>query len=191
MKEEKMRLRRAIRRKLLQMDERTYLQKSAQIREFLFSTEDWIRAETIGVTVSIFPEVDTREIIRKGWAEGKRMAVPKCFPEKRMMRYYIIHDFHDLKRGYSNLWEPDPESSREVGKGEISLLIIPGVVFSRNGHRIGYGGGYFDRFLADFPGKTVALAFEEQIVDEVPAESHDRKVALIVSEKGFISANDH
>ncbi|WAA11465.1 5-formyltetrahydrofolate cyclo-ligase [Fervidibacillus halotolerans] len=190
MKNEKKKLRKAIRNILMDMDRSDYLKESRAIKKNLFETDVWKRSDIIGVTISIFPEVDTYALIEQAWKMGKTVAVPKCIPATKEMIFFQIQYFNELEKGYFGLFEPDEEKVEAIEKEKIQLLIVPGVVFSRNGHRIGQGGGYYDRFLQNFRGKRISLAFQDQIVDDIPVEKHDERVELIVTEKEVIDCGN-
>ena len=168
------------------LSKEVYNEKSARIANNLFQTDEWKQAKTIGITISIFPEVDTYSIIHKAWEEDKQVAVVKCVPKTRSMDFYVIESFDQTEKGYSGLIEPLPEKATKIEPSQIDLIFVPGVAYSKAGFRLGFGGGYYDRFLPTYNGPTLSLAFEEQIVPEVPVEEHDFKVQKIVSEKEVI-----
>jgi 5-formyltetrahydrofolate cyclo-ligase len=163
-----------------------YEHKSFLIASSLYKTEEWRTSKTIAVTVSNFPEVDTWQVIRKAWEEGKWILVPKCVPNEKKLDFYYLHSFDGLEKVFYGLFEPDPEKNTPADSAEIDLVIVPGLAFMRNGYRLGFGGGYFDRFLENFRGQTLSLAFKEQLVKEVPVEHFDIPVAKIVSEGAVI-----
>lgn len=160
--------------------------KTAAIFERLFACEAYTTANTIGVTVSRFPEVDTYPLIESAWKAGKQVAVPKCNPETREMDFRVITSIDDLETVYMDLKEPIVGKTISVKKSQIDLQIVPGVVFSDEGFRIGFGGGYYDRYLTDYRGERVSLAFEEQTSHEVPIEEHDIPVNKIITENRVI-----
>lgn len=172
--------------KLNAMDKITYEHKSYQIAKQLFHTNEWKNAAVIGITVSRFPEVDTWQVIRKGWAEGKAMVIPKCYPSTKNMKFFQIHEFNQMERVYYGLFEPKENHATEVKNSDIDLLIVPGLAFTTEGYRIGFGGGYFDRFLMHFQGANLSLAFTEQIKEELPIEQYDLPITQIITEQGFI-----
>ncbi|MFX3623827.1 MAG: 5-formyltetrahydrofolate cyclo-ligase [Ectobacillus sp.] len=159
---------------------------SAQIASRLYELEEWKAACTIGVTISMAHEVDTYHIIKHAWKEGKNVAVPKCHRETRMMTFHVIQDFTQLETVYMNLKEPIPEQTLKVAPSAIDLLIVPGIAFTNKGERLGYGGGYYDRFLSRYTGNTVALAFSFQVVPKVPMKAYDRCVQKLITEQGVI-----
>lgn len=155
----------------------------------LFQEDIWKQAKTVGVTVSQAMEWDTNTIIEKAWAQGKNVAVPKCIPESKKMQFYEITSFDQLEIAYFNIQEPIPKHTKIVKKESIDLLIVPGLVFDRRGYRIGFGGGYYDRFLMNFINYTVSILSNRQLLDEVPKESHDLPVQYLITETETIVVN--
>lgn len=176
--------------KLKEIDRITYEHLSYLIATKLTNTSEWKNAKTIGVTVSRFPEVDTWQLIRKGWEQGKRIVIPKCFPKEKEMFFYEITSFDQLETVYYGLFEPNIQLTNEVKDDEIDLLLVPGLAYSRNGFRLGFGGGYYDRYLTSFEGIKMSIAFAKQIVEHVPIEHHDIPVATIITEENIISCHD-
>jgi 5-formyltetrahydrofolate cyclo-ligase len=152
----------------------------------LISSIYWKRATTIGVTISRGFEWDTKRIIEAGWEQDKKIVVPKCIPDDKKLVFYQLHNFDELESVYYSLLEPKPIVENKVDKNSIDLVIVPGVVFDLDGYRIGFGGGYYDRFLQDYSGETLSLLSEKQIMDHVPVESHDIAVNHLISEKGVL-----
>lgn len=161
-----------------------YEQKSFQIAKELFQLKEWKEANTIGLTISNPPEVNTYFLIKQAWLEGKTVAVPKCKPKEKQLDFRIISSFTELENTYIHLLEPNIELTEPLAKKEIDLLIVPGLAFCNKGYRIGFGGGYYDRFLIDYEGNTIALAFQEQLLKEIPTDSYDLKVNRIILESG-------
>lgn len=156
-----------------------------RIHRHLFESDVWKNAETIGVTISGGIEWDTHVIIEQAWKEGKRVCVPKSLPETKRLQFYAITDFSQVEKGFYNLVEPLPEKAEEVEKEAIDLLIVPGLVYNRYGYRIGWGGGYYDRFLDGFYQPTVSLLHSSQLLDDIPVKPHDIPVDYILTEKGL------
>lgn len=179
--------RKEILEKLSRMSAVEHKEKSAKIINHLMEDPAFKQADVIGVTVSSFPEVDTESLIRAIWAAGKRAAVPKCLPQSRGMDFYIIEDFSQLEVVYMQLKEPKTEVAEFVHPDSIGLLVVPGVVFTKDGYRIGFGGGYYDRYLQNYRGVTRSLAFDIQLAVEIPVEPHDVPVGGIYTESQFIN----
>ncbi|WP_422123154.1 5-formyltetrahydrofolate cyclo-ligase [Planococcus sp. X10-3] len=166
------------------MDTEEHRQKSDAILAFLMKDPVFQSAEIIGTTISAFPEVDTRKLMDACWKAGKKTAVPKCDPVTRAMTFRLVNDPRQLETVYMKLKEPIVELTEEVGPEQIDLLIVPGVVFSKEGYRIGFGGGYYDRYLTRYKGPTRSLAFSVQLTETVPVETHDLPVQRIFTENG-------
>ncbi|MDQ0269444.1 5-formyltetrahydrofolate cyclo-ligase [Cytobacillus purgationiresistens] len=186
MKNRKAALRKQIVTNLSTIPKHHYEQLSQDISNRLFREADWIEAATIGITISKFPEVDTYPIIEEAWRLGKQVAIPKCLPAARDMDFRIFTDFQQLESVYSGLLEPIIEKTSETRPEKIDLLIVPGVAFNARGHRLGFGGGYYDRYLNKFHGQTTSLAFHMQMIDELPIQTHDLPVNKIITDKGVL-----
>jgi 5-formyltetrahydrofolate cyclo-ligase len=155
--------------------------------ENLFLCENIVQnSSVIGITISAFPEVYTKGIIQRLWDMGKSVVVPKCSPKDRSMKFYMIESFEQLEVVYMQLLEPDPLRTILVQPDDIDLLVVPGIVYNKSGYRIGYGGGYYDRFLKSYLNHTMSLAFESQLSDEVIPESFDLPVDQIITNKQVI-----
>ncbi|WP_419959005.1 5-formyltetrahydrofolate cyclo-ligase [Psychrobacillus sp. BM2] len=173
--------RNAMRDQLTSLDEGTYNNYSKQIEDQFLRQVAATDASTIGLTISSFPEVDTWGIIKQLWSMGKNVAVPKCTPFDKSMIFYQIQNFDQLERVYMHLLEPNPLISKAITPQEIDILVVPGIVYSEKGYRIGYGGGYYDRFLMNYKGDTLSLAFDIQVVKYVEYDVFDIPVDKIIT----------
>ncbi|MFD3447727.1 5-formyltetrahydrofolate cyclo-ligase [Microbacteriaceae bacterium 4G12] len=187
MKEKKKMLRTEVLQRMEELSQEEYEQASRLIASHLYEMEEWKQTKVLGITISVNREVSTYSIIEQAWNEGKRVVVPKCNSKTRTMTFYEITSFHQLETVYMNLQEPVTALTKEVSASDIDLLLMPGVAFTKRGDRLGYGGGYYDRFLTQYDGKTVALAFSVQIVPEIPVQEFDQPVQKIITEKQVIS----
>ncbi len=130
-------------------------------------------------------EVETGPMIRRVLQSGKRVVLPKV--QGSELALYEIRDFdNDVESGTWGI--PEPKSIMPASLTDIDLMIIPGAAFDKRGNRLGYGAGYYDKLLPAFGKATVALAFEAQIVDEIPVDSHDVPMQKIITEKRVIRA---
>ncbi|MGN5649729.1 5-formyltetrahydrofolate cyclo-ligase [Bacillus sp. Brlt_9] len=189
MREEKVRLRKRIIEHMNSLSEERYTTLSEQIACSLYAQKEWIEAKTIGITLSMENEVNTYPIIEKAWEEGKKVVVPKCNKGTRTISFRQISNFDQLETVYMNLREPIPALTEEVNADEIDLQIVPGVAYTGRGERIGYGGGYYDRYLVHYKGKTLSLAYSFQMVEYIPVEPFDKNVEKIITEKGTMVKN--
>jgi 5-formyltetrahydrofolate cyclo-ligase len=159
--------------------------KSAAIEARLFGQPEFRAAAVIMFFASFQSEVDTQRMIRRALAEGKRVVLPRV-KGKELELLEIENYDRDVAPGAWGI--PEPERGRTVELKDIGLIVMPGAVFDVRGNRIGYGGGFYDKLLPRYTGPTAALAFELQIIPEVPAAAHDIPVHMIITEKRTIDA---
>jgi len=146
------------------------------------------RASTLMVYLGFGSEALVDDLILWGWEAGKRLAVPLCRPASRELIACRIEGFDELECGHYGIREPKTGLIRAVPQGEIDAVVIPAVAFDRQGHRLGYGGGYYDRFLPGAPrAERIGVAFACQIVAEIPADPHDVTMDRIVTEREIIA----
>jgi len=143
-------------------------------------------ADIVLTYVSTSIEVQTLDFIENLLKQGKKVAVPKCLNDKGDMDFFIINSLNDLNNGFFGVQEPDPENSEKAVTTEKSVCVVPAFLFDINGYRLGYGKGYYDRFLSKFTGKTVGICYEENIRDSLMHGKYDRPVSLIVTEKRIV-----
>lgn len=175
-------LRSQIKRKLVELTELKRKSIQVELQQKLMQSLHWKEAKVIGITISVGYEWDTKQLIQEAWHQGKKVVVPKCNPKEKSLTFYQLEAFDQLETVYYQLQEPNPMITRKVSSNEIDLLIVPGLLFDDAHYRIGHGGGYYDRFLESFSGKTVSLAWVEQVIPSIPTEPFDIPVnELIVS----------
>ena len=177
--EEKKEIRKKIFKARKEHEDAWIQEKSRKITETLTQLPEYRNADRIMAYADYNHEVITRYIIEQAWKDGKEVAVPKVFGKD--MIFYRLTDFSQLEAGYFGIPEP---ARGEIVQWEEALMIMPGVAFDRQNHRVGYGGGFYDRFLEKHPYITrVAVAFEFQMMSEVPVEPTDISPEIIVTEK--------
>ncbi|OCA86394.1 5-formyltetrahydrofolate cyclo-ligase [Pradoshia sp. D12] len=160
---------------------------TSKIVEYLFSHDIWKNAKTIGITISRHPEIETKEIIERAWKEKKNIVIPKCYPHTKHMEFYDYRPNTILESVYSGLKEPRPDKTQKIESDQIDIMVVPGLLFSTTGYRIGFGGGYYDRYLASFYGIKLSLAFMMQIRDDIHTEEFDIPVDYLFTEQGVIN----
>lgn len=159
---------------------------SKMITERVASLPAFKNAERILAYADYNHEVITKYIIEKAWEAGKEVAVPKV--DGKDMIFYKLEDFSQLEAGYFGIPEP---ARGEIVSWEEALMIMPGVAFDRDNHRVGYGGGFYDRFLEKHTSvQRVAVAFDFQMLEEVPVEPTDICPQIIVTEKETCYLNE-
>ena len=191
---EKNEVRRLMARRKKEYSASQFEQKSLQITARLQELPCWKKADAVFAYMDLPGEVKMREFIRRCWEEGKTVAVPKIIASDiddritaAQMRFYRINSFDDLHEGMMHIMEPDPDRCECLDSEEDALIIMPGVAFDADRRRIGYGGGFYDRYLAAYPGHaTVAVAYEFQVLEQVPSQEQDIRPQLLVTEDRII-----
>jgi 5-formyltetrahydrofolate cyclo-ligase len=161
---------------------------SADILQRLFEQAFVAGARWIEFYVSYGSEVETTGMIAHALAHGKRVAVPKVEGPGRMILSEVLNPVRELEPGWRGIREPKAEFVRPVPVGEMDALVVPGTAFDEKGGRIGKGIGFYDRFLAQAAGRIpiVGVAFETQLVPDIPVFPHDIPVDWIITEKRVI-----
>lgn len=162
---------------------------SAAILDNLQEFKEYCEAETVMFFVAFRSEVETIPMIKRAIADGKKVVVPITKLETGTLVPSLLLDCDkDLAEGTYGVLEPSAGAVRPVDPEEIDMVMMPGAAFDRTGGRIGYGGGFYDRFIETLRPDVAlaALAFDFQVVDEVPTEPHDRKIHFIVTDKEII-----
>lgn len=153
--------------------------KSSLIADKLKRNKSFIEEDNILIYVNYGSEVVTENLITYCISECKTVACPRVIGDGQM-QFYKINSLDDLEKGYRGILEP---KITEVCEPDSALVIIPGVAFDKKGYRIGYGKGFYDRYLNEHENyKTIALAYSCQIVDELSKEEHDIKMMQIITD---------
>lgn len=188
-------LRAAFKQKRLALSPEERASIDAVIAERVCELPEFENAQLIACYLSIGAEVETRGIIERAWQEGKTVALPRCVPASRRMRWYALDSFDELTRHAFGMLEPAENPAREVDLAlqGSALAIVPALAIDMQGFRLGYGGGYYDAFLVDFPGVSIGLCREVQVVEDLAAlgarERYDIPVDLVITETRFLRAH--
>lgn len=185
---------RKIRKEVLkQRDSITQEDKKAKddsIKNILINLPEFEKANSILFYASYKSEVDTFVLMNYCISANKAVSLPKVNKESSELEIYKIKDLSELGAGYQNIPEPLLSKDRIMLK-DIDLIIVPGVAFDEQCNRLGYGKGCYDKMLNEKSSPAIALAYEEQIVNSVPAESHDIKMDKIITDKRVIFRNGY
>lgn len=148
----------------------------------LINTDLYKRSINIFIYISFSNEINTRNIIEKAFKDKKNVFIPKVYKDDKLMKAIKLNSIDELKKNSMGILEPIDDSNY-IEKENIDLIVVPGVVFDKECNRIGYGGGYYDRYLKDIKSKKnkIALAYDLQIVDKIESEVHDIKVDYIIT----------
>ena len=157
---------------------------SARLNALVTSCPVYLESRALFIYVSTAREPDTAGVIEDAWRSGKAVYVPKCLPGGRM-RAVKIESRDDLSPGFAGILEP-AEGLPEVSPGGIDLAIVPCVSVARDGRRLGRGGGYYDRFLAETGAVKLCLCFDELLSGDIPTAAHDVRMDYAATENEII-----
>ena len=167
------------------------MEKSDRIKKRLFEMYELKKSSTILFYISYDNEVHTHKMIKESMSNGKRIVVPSTFKKNRRLIPSELKNWNNLTHSAYNILEPRGECITEVSLDSIDLILVPGIGFGKNGHRLGHGIGYYDKLLENVNHSWVfGLAFEFQILDIIPTEKHDIPVNKIITEERTITCSD-
>jgi 5-formyltetrahydrofolate cyclo-ligase len=160
---------------------------SDRICRTLLAMDSYRDAQTVMAYAAFGKEIDLTKVLERAWADGKRVLLPRVDKVRKEIDACYVSGYDDLRPGVWGILEPKKEQPIWQGEQSVDVIYMPGLAFDRQGHRLGYGGGYYDKFIASV-GKPrpllVAVAFAEQVVESVPSEPHDALVDVVVTEVG-------
>ena len=174
---DKTELRREIRARKRAMTEEEIETRSAKLARLFFASEAYQNAKTIYGYLPYNQEVRTVPMLERALKDGKKVAVPKVYGEE--MKFLYLDDLNAVAKGYAGI--PEPIADEPVAHDKTALVLMPGLAFDPQGHRIGYGGGFYDKFLAAEPSHpTLALCYEFQMLPKLDVEDHDIPVDTVL-----------
>ena len=180
---DKRELRRKIKEQKRQMTADQIESASAKLGILLTDTPQYRQAKTIYGYLPYNQEVRTIPMLERALQDGKRVAVPKIYGEE--MKFIYLDDLSQVEKNSYGI--PEPVLDEPVADDPTALVLMPGLAFTKAGDRLGYGGGFYDKFLSCEPDHpTVALCYDFQIVDQIPTEDYDIPVDVVLSAKGEI-----
>lgn len=164
-------------------------EKSETIAVFLRASQWYREAKRVFLYLSFRSEVDTWKLLEQIWNDGKETAVPRT--EGTDLVFCLIESREELMSGFCGIQEP-LRSCQTVRPKVGDLILVPGAAFDGRGFRMGYGGGFYDRFLSGIPGscRRIGLAFESQVFEEIPTDLHDCRLDGVITEKGVHTGYD-
>lgn len=162
----------------------------SSIREKVLALLAYRRAKQVLFYLSAGSEPDTWELLDQALGEGKTVCAPRCLDSEGSMAFYRVTSRQELIPGRFGLWEPDPERCSPAGDVTGALCLVPGLAFDREGFRLGYGKGYYDRFLAGHSVETVGLCYGELLVPRLPRGPFDQRVSCVVTEAGVTALKE-
>ena len=170
-------LRKSIRTRKRAMTEAEIREKSEALGRLFLQSEEYRNARSIYGYLPYNQEVRTVAMLEQALRDGKRVAVPKCYGDE--MRFIWMEDLSLVEKGYAGI--PEPIADGPIADDETALVLMPGMAFDREGHRIGYGGGFYDKFLArEENHPKVALCYDFQMVPHLETEEYDIPVDKVI-----------
>lgn len=170
-------LRSEIRAKKRAMTAQEIEEKSAALAKAFYETPEYKEAKTIYGYLPYNQEVRTTRMLSRALADGKRVAVPKVYGDT--MKFILLSDLTQVAKGYAGI--PEPVADGPVAADPTALVLMPGLAFDPEGHRLGYGGGFYDKFLAAEPDHpTLALCYDFQMLPHLDTESYDIPVDRVL-----------
>lgn len=159
--------------------------KSKEIVSKIIKTRIFKDAKIIALYKSLKSEVDTTEVIEYAINDGKIVVLPKV--ENDELKFYKINSIDEiLEKGRLGIEEPKGKIENLINNNLIDLLVVPGLCFDLEKNRLGFGKGFYDRFLKQKEFKTIGICFEDQVVEKLPIDEYDEKVIMIITDKRCI-----
>lgn len=170
------------------MDKKNKAVKDFKVFQNFILSDLFLKSDVILTYVSNEIEVSTREIIEYSLSRGKKVAVPVSISDNFSLNFYFINSMNDLQVGYFSILEPDVNVCElcDISKLKNFLCIVPGLAFDFSGYRVGYGKGYYDRFLKKYKCKTIGFCYEDDLVECVNKNQYDISVDSILTEKRIL-----
>lgn len=164
------------------LDKELKSQLDGKIADNVRRLKEYRPAHTVLIYMSTPIEVDTLKIIKNAWEDGKKVAVPRCVPESRDMEFHYIENLECLAPGTFGVLEPD-ESFPVVTDFSGCLMIVPGMQFDMKGYRIGYGKGYYDRYMVRFKGRSAGICYSDELKPFMYHGRYDQAVDIVVTDR--------
>lgn len=163
------------------------IQKKLELDDRIFnrliSHEAYLNCEILLTFVSTNIEVNTHKLIEYSLKQGKKVAVPKCIEGTRQMEFYLINSMDDLEVATFSVLEPKIDICIKLSSFENSICIVPGLAFDLNGYRLGYGKGYYDRFLSDYIGLNIGICYCSCTLNKLISGKFDKSVNILITDK--------
>lgn len=173
-------MRKAYIARLEQLDLNTRLREEERLASKLYDQPEWFQAKTVGITLSQSFEINTAPIILHARHKGQRVVVPRTLPD-RQMEFVVLTESTEFNETHFGVLEP--VGGEVVQPSDIDVMVVPGVAFTLQGKRLGFGGGYYDRYLAKYAGPKLAMALNTQLAEENewPQDEFDIPVDKVIN----------
>lgn len=183
---------RELRKKFLEKRSSLDLKQLKKLNSNIFKrfiqSESYKKAKNIMIYISFDTEIDTHTIINHMLSDNKRVIVPITDSKNKRLIPSELHSMDELELGFYNILTPKEKFIRIFDKNDIDLVVVPGIVFDMEGYRVGYGGGYYDRFLKDLrESNTLSLCYDFQLIETLPRDDYDIAVNHVLTETRAIN----
>ncbi|MBQ7161587.1 MAG: 5-formyltetrahydrofolate cyclo-ligase [Clostridia bacterium] len=187
-REEKKAIREKIKAERMEISAEEKERLDAAICEKFLSLASYRYAGILLLYAPMKGEIDVMPLARAALAAGKKVAFPRCDPDDRTMVFRCVRSEEELAPAHFGIREPsDGCEAYDPASNELAICIVPALAFDREGFRVGYGGGYYDRFLNDFRGSKVGLIYSRFLIERAPRGRFDTAADAMVTEKGVIT----
>ncbi len=177
-------LRKLLKIKRHSITDKTY--KDDTICNRLLHSEWYKKADTVLCYAALDDEINMDRVITQALSDHKKVALPVCIDDMGHMEFYYINSLEDIKVASFSVREPDATESIKVNDFTNSICIVPAIAYDVSGFRLGYGKGYYDRFLSNYISLSIGLCYNELLVDKLPADEFDLPVNSIITQNGII-----
>lgn len=184
LKREKQELRKQIKKKISELSIAYCKSADEKIRKHALALPEYKNAEVVFCYVGTKDEINTTPMLQEILESGRKLGVPKCI-SKGVMKVYAITSLDDLEEGAYGIMEPK-NYCEEIPPQKIDLAFVPCVTCNKKGDRLGYGGGFYDRYLSQTDARRVILCREKILLSEIPTEEHDLRMEVVVSEEEIV-----
>lgn len=164
--------------------------KDNAILNTLITMKEYKEAKQVLLYMALDDEISVDALIDLARINGKSIAAPYCVDSNGNMEFYYINTFDDLKIGSFGVREPDIEKCKRVTDYKNSIIIVPGIAFDTNGYRLGYGKGYYDRFLQNHSLISIGLCYNSFVKNQLPIDKYDKSVDYIITESRLIDVKN-
>lgn len=173
--------------KIIRKNVQNKVEKDKLINKYLLNFELFDKCNQVLFYAALDDEVNLDLSVKKSLEKGKKVALPVCIDNRGKMQYYYIRSFDDIEVGAFGVREPKVDFCKPLDSFSNAICIVPAIAFDKSGYRLGYGKGYYDRFLSKFNGISIGVSYDECIAQKICADSFDIPVDYIITQSGVLS----
>ncbi|MDY4110970.1 MAG: 5-formyltetrahydrofolate cyclo-ligase [Eubacterium sp.] len=173
--------------KIIRKNVQNKVEKDKLINKYLLNFELFDKCNQVLFYAALDDEVNLDLSVKKSLEKEKKVALPVCIDNRGKMQYYYIRSFDDIEVGAFGVREPKVDFCKPLDSFSNAICIVPAIAFDKSGYRLGYGKGYYDRFLSKFNGISIGVSYDECIAQNICADSFDIPVDYIITQSGVLS----